>query len=217
MTHQLSMRALFALAIDLTLLCTGCASRISPPSILPTVTALDNLNGASRPSVASTGDGVVRIEVASRVGECVLREFLVKPSERALHSQARVRSERPQEFQADRAIYHFKPSEPTTIIAQYVHTVVVESGSRSEPEGESDTTGSGEMQAGRVLLNGYRFDHYDFSSNTTGPGGASASVKEAPRQGGEQTYLRIRWSYDPYSRVSFSWKIYGTGPCDGSP
>lgn len=217
MTHELSMRALFALAIGLILLSTGCASRISSTSILPAVTAIDNLNGASQPSVAPVGDGAIRIEVASRVGECVLREFLVKPSERALSSQARARSERPQEFQADRAIFHFKPSEPTTIIAQYVHTVVVESGSRSEPEGETGATGSGEMQAGRVLLNGYRFDHYDFSSSTAGPGGASASVKEPPRQGGEQTYLRIRWFYDPYSRVSFSWKIYGTGPCDAPP
>lgn len=217
MPRGLSTHPPFVLAIGLSVLGAGCASPISAPPIVPAVTALDNLNGASQPSAAPDADGLVRIEVASRVGECVLREFLVKPGEQAFHSQASVRSERAQEFRADRAIFRFKPSEPTTVIAQYVHTVAVDSGNRNEPQGESAVTGSGEMQAGRVLMNGYRFDHYDFSTATTGPGAASASVTEPIRQGGEQAFLRIRWSYDPYSRVSFSWKIYATGPCDGSP
>lgn len=217
MTYELSKRELFALVIGLILFSGGCASRIPHPSSLPAVTAFDNINGAAQPSVTPAGDGAVRIEAASRVGECILREFLVEPSDRTLPSQGRVHSERPQEFLGDRAIFRFKPSEPTRITAQYVHTVVVESGSRSEPQGESNATGSGDMQVGRVLLNGYRFDHYEFSSNITGPGGASASVKEPPRPGAEQTYMRIRWSYDPYSRVSFSWKIYGTGPCAAMP
>src|SRR5579859_3253863 len=145
MTHELSKRKLSAFVIGLILFSDGCASRVSPPSTLPAVTALDNLNGASQPSVAPAGDDAVRIEAASRVGECVLREFLVEPSDRTLPSKGRVHGERPQGFLGDRAILRFKPSEPTTIIAQYVHAVVVESGSRSEPQGELNTTGSGEM------------------------------------------------------------------------
>ena len=47
--------------------------------------------------------------------------------------------------------------------------------------------------------------------------GSRLVIKEAPRQGGEQTYLRIHWFYDSRSQVSFSWKIYATGPCNASP
>ena len=218
MKQALPARVLLPVAtIGLILIPTGCAS---PPTRAPTppaVTVLDNLGGASRPSVVRVEDGADRIEVVSRSGDCVLKEFLVEPSDHSAPSQVNARNQPPQEFQADRAIYSFRPSEPTTVIAQYMHTILVESGSRTEPEGATHATGSGEMQAGRVLLNGYRFDHYEFSSNAIGPGGAWASVKEAPRQGGEQTYLRIRWFYDSHSQVSFSWKIYATGPCNAPP
>jgi hypothetical protein len=217
MKHGLPTAALLPIAmIGPILIVTGCASPIAKTGSPPAVTVLDNLGGASRPSVVRVEEGADRIEVPSRFGDCVLKDFLVKP-ERTLPSQVSARDQLPEEFQADRAIYRFRPSMPTTIIAQYVHTILVESGSRSEPEGETHATGSGEMQAGRVLLNGYRFDHYEFSSDATGPGGAWASVKEAPRPGGEQTYLRIRWFYDSQSRVSFSWKIYATGPCNAPP
>ncbi|HZP92626.1 MAG TPA: hypothetical protein VFB20_07070 [Burkholderiales bacterium] len=217
MTTETPIGAAWALIVGLGLLSAGCATSSGPATASPTVTVLDNVGGGSQASVVRVDNGAVRIEAASRAGDCVLREFLAKPGEQSSASQSGIRSVPVEEFQGDRAIVHFRPAEPTTIVASYVHTVLVESGNQTEPENEADATGSGEVQAGRVLLNGYRFDHYDFSHEVTGPGGASASVKEAPRPGSQQAFLRIRWSYDPYSRVTFSWKIYATGPCNASP
>ena len=211
------LRAARAVIVGLGLLSSACATSSGPATASPAVTVLDNVGGGSLASVVRVENGAVRIEAASRAGDCVLREFLAKPAERSADAQAGVRSLPVQEFQGDKAILDFRPSEPTTVVASYVHTVLVESGNQTEPENEADATGSGEVQAGRVLLNGYRFDHYDFSTDVTGPGGASAGVKEAPHPGSQQAVLRIRWSYDPYSRVVFSWKIFATGPCNASP
>ena len=196
------------------LLMVGVASS-AVPGAAP-VTVLDNLGGASRPTVSRDEQTGVRVDVPSRVGDCELRGFFVK-SDEDLSSPTGGRTEAAQELRANRAVLRLRPSEPMTIIAQYVHTVLVDAGSRSEPEGNPDATGSGEAQVGRVLLNGYRFDHYDFASEATSPGGAGARVEQPPRPRGEQTYMRIRWFYDANSRVSFSWKIYATGPCDASP
>ena len=73
------------------------------------------------------------------------------------------------------------------------------------------------MHAGRTLSNGYQYDHVELVTQVIGPGGASARVEGAPYPGSPQADLNIRWYYDPYSRVTFSWKIYVKGPCDMSP
>lgn len=84
------------------------------------------------------------------------------------------------------------------------------------PEVETPITGQGEMHAGRALSNGYRYDHVDLVTEVIGPGGASARVADAPYPGSPQLDLSIRWYYDPFSKVNFSW-IYVKGPCDASP
>jgi len=208
------MRRLLFFSI-MALIPIGCAGQPDLASVK--ISVLDDVGGSAQASWTISQDGAARIEVAARVRDCVLRDFEVTSGVSREATPGTTRIELPDAFQGDKAVLRLRPGESATVLARYVHTVVVDAGNRSEPEQETETTGSGLIQVGRALSNGYRFDHYEFSAQATGPGGASAHIKEASRQGSEQAYLKIQWYYDRYSKVSFSWKLFASGPCDAKP
>jgi len=98
--------------------------------------------------------------------------------------------------------------------AQYVHSVLVDEGQKSEPDGEARAWGAGDLQVGHPLSGGYRFDHVEFWARVQGPGGASARVSRYPAPSSRDASMTIHWYYDAYSKVHFQWKIYAQGPCD---
>lgn len=199
-----------------TMVLAGCISR---PDIAPgEITILDNVGGSARPTWRMDPGKVARIEVESRVEDCSLQDFRVTPSRTPETRQGNGRVEFPDGIQEGRAVLHILVSgESSIVMARYTHTVLVEEGSRSEPQEGSEASGSGQIRVGRILSNDYRFDHFDFSTQVTGPGGASARVTEAFLPGSDSAYLTIRWNYDRYSKVFFSWKTYAIGPCHLSP
>jgi hypothetical protein len=177
----------------------------------------DNVDGRSQ-SKTAVGPGLVaQVEVANQVGDCRLREFFVAPGLIAKVDPNAAYIRAPDEIKGGKAILHLYGRGQWTVLARYVHPVLLEEGWRSIPEVEAPTTGQGEVHAGRALYNGYRYDHVDLVTEVIGPGGASARVAEAPYPGSPQADLRIRWYYDPFSKVTFSWRIYVKGPCDASP
>jgi|GEM_PF-4491651 len=195
---------------------SGCTIR--PDTGSSGIVVLDNIGGGARPVVQLESDDLARIEVENHAGDCSLREFWVAPGRSAQPPEGNGRVELADSTQGEKAILHLRTAPGgLRVTARYVHTVLVDEGSRAEPEKEVEASGSGQMHVGRLLSNGYRFDHYDFSRQTVGPGGASARVTEASLAGSDRAYLEIHWDYDRYSKVSFSWKTYAIGPCNFSP
>src|SRR5579859_6357381 len=172
------------------------------------IKTLDNIDGRSL-STTAVGPGLVaQVEVATQVGDCRLREFFVAPGLMSKVDPDAAYVTPPDEIKDGKAILHLYAPGQRTVLARYVHSVLLEEGWRAEPDVETHFTGQGEMHAGRALSSGYQYDHVDFSMQVSGPGGASARVADAPYPGSPQADLNIRWYWDPYSNVQFSWKIY---------
>ena len=200
-----------------TFLLAGCFTR---QTVLPVQIKLeDNVNGASRPAWVFLPDQRrVRIDVDQKVGDCVLREFVIIPKSNPQTGQRMEQVVPPDAFEAGKAVFYIPvPPGEITILSRFVHTVLVEEGNQSKfPEG-TESMATGQLRAGRMLSGGFSFDHYDFSTKTTGPGGASAWVKEASFPGSPEAFLQIGWHFDRFSKVDFKWGIYATGPCGVTP
>ena len=209
------MRRVNVLLLSLALV--SCATTRTGQPANVNVQALDDVGGASQASVSRVRGQEVRVDVANKVGDCVLHDFLVSPSEKSVTFRNVGQIKWPGEFQRAKAVLHLWPFEDTTVMARYVHTVLVDSGSGRQPENGRSAIGWGEMKVGHPLANGFRFDHYEFVTEKTGHGGASASVKGASRHGSDQAAMLIRWYVDTYSSVQFSWKLFATGPCGALP
>ena len=181
------------------------------------IKTLDNIDGRSQ-STTAVGPGLVaRVEVATVVGDCRLKEFFVAPGLLSRVDPDTAYVKPLDEMKDGKAMLHLYAPGQRTVLARYVHSVLLEEGWRSEPDLEAAVTGQGEIHTGRALSNGYQYDHVDFSTQVMGPGGASARIADAPYPGSAQADLNIRWYWDAYSNVQFSWRIYVKGPCDALP
>lgn len=199
------------------LLSSTCVGIASPPATA--ITVVDEIGGASQASWTLGQDQTARIEVASRVGECTVQDFEIHRDPTHVQPPRAETVKPPDIVEGARAVLYLHAADGARVVVRYGRMVLVESGDgREPPQGpETSTSGSGVRVVGRALSEGYRFEHYEFSSTVSGPGGASAVVRDAPRRGSDQAFLKIHWYYDRYSTVTFSWKIYATGPCPLRP
>ncbi len=197
--------------------CAGIANRRDEVR----VQVEDNVGGASTVQISPAGEAV-RIQVAEFATDCQLQQFLIgrrQAEGRGVEAQASVLRDvrAPDEVRGGKAILSiFRPGD-WVVRAQYVHTVLTDTGGETEPQGEAPAWGEGDLVVGRPLGGGYRFDHVEFTSHVTGPGGASARVAQRPHPNAEETTTTVHWYYDKYSRVDFHWKVYARGPCDTRP
>jgi hypothetical protein len=198
----------------------ACAGVVNRPEEVR-VRVEDNVGGASAGQISPAGEAV-RVQVAEFATDCQLQQFLIgpRPAEgRGVEAQgSEVRDVRaPDEVRGGKAILSvFRPGD-WVVRAQYVHTVLTDIGRETEPEGEAPAWGEGDLVIGRPLGGGYRFDHVEFASHVTGPGGASARVARRPNLNAQETTTTVHWYYDKYSKVDFRWKLYARGPCDTRP
>ncbi len=185
------------------------------------VTVEDNVGGASGAQVSST-DGAVLVQVAEYAAQCRLQQFLIAPARAAqagvgAPGAAPLEARPPDQVRDGKATFEvFRPGD-WTVRAQYAHTVLADEGQKAEPDDERRESGEGDLQVGRALGGGYRFDHAEFSSRVDGTGGASARISRYPPPGAQDATMTIHWYYDKYSKVQFRWKIYARGPCDTKP
>jgi len=181
----------------------------------------DNVGGAAAAQIFEAGE-TVRVQVVQFASDCQLQQFLIGPGSTIGRGGGPAGPElrdvrAPDEVQGGKAILSvFRPGH-WVVRAQYVHTVLADAGRGTEPEGEAPAWGEGDLQVGRPLAGGYRFDHVEFASHVTGPGGASAQVARRPNPAAQETTTTIHWYYDKYSKVDFIWKLYARGPCDTRP
>ncbi len=199
----------------LPVLVIGCATLAQRKSVQ--VEVQDDGGGLSEPRVIPAQGGEVRVEVIKQVGDCMVQDFVVGPKGRPPSAlpgervEPRARSARP------RRLCICGPRRTRqSLLGMCAPCSSTQAANTSLNKG-----GTPVARARRAwvapLLDGYRFDHYEVATDVTGPGGASASVMEAPLRGSDQASLRIRWYYDAYSAVRFAWKIFATGPCLGNP
>jgi hypothetical protein len=181
----------------------------------------DNIGGHSAAKAESTVDAV-RIQVAQFAQDCRLQTFLVGPRqgpERGADEAALgpLSPREPEVLEGGRASLTIYAPGNWIARAQYVHTVLVDEGEKSEPDGQAQAWGAGDLRVGHHLGGGYTYDHVEFSSHVQGPGGASARVSQYPVAHSHDGSMTIHWYYDEYSKVQFQWKIYAQGPCDTKP
>ena len=181
----------------------------------------DNVGGKSAARIEAMGHAV-QVQVDQFADGCRLQQFLVGPRP-AAHGAGSIAAPRalavraPDVVEGGRATLDLYAPGDWIVQAQYVHNVLVDEGRRSEPDGEAPAWGAGDLQVGRPLKGGYRFDHVEFSSRVRGPGGASARVSRYPTLNSLDATTTIHWYYDEYSKVGFQWKVYARGPCDAAP
>lgn len=176
----------------------------------------DNVAGASAAEVTSSGN-VTQIRVAELAANCRLQAFLMWPAQTQPASPEYTRVRTADEIRDGKAIVRVSSPGDWIVRAQYVHTVVVDQGTKTEPEDDPRASGEGDLQIGRPLSGGYRFDHVEFSSTVLGPGGASARIRSSATPGAADATATIRWYFDAYSKVQFQWKVFARGPCDAAP
>ncbi len=196
----------------------------APPKIVMThiqkVDFSDNIGGASKAVWKQSHSGILRVEVENAVGDCTLTNFDVEPIADTDESRRAIFGlQDPDSIANGRAVVHILTSDPViSVSARYEHVVLVSSGTLSEPAQPRHSAGSGKIQVGpNKVYNGYHFDHYDFSSQDFGPGGASATVANAPSEYSQNSSLTIDWYYNNDSSITFNWAIYAKGPCDKKP
>ncbi len=177
----------------------------------------DNVHGAAAMSWTQGDDGFLNIEADARAKGCFLKNFLVQSASKPESGQA-WQAMPPDSLEGGKARLRFMPaSSRQAVKAVYFRTVLVASGTVLEPSQGAPAEGSGTAFAGRRLAGGYGFDHYDFSAHAIGHGGAYARVTQVPApQSGEGT-IGIEWFYDRFSKISFRWAVYATGPCGAAP
>jgi len=179
----------------------------------------DNIQGHSQARVEPTADSV-RVQVAQLADDCRLHRFLVgprPPGAAAVVGADSMAVRSPEVIEGGHASLDVYAPGDWIVRAQYVHAVMVAEGQRSEPNGQAQAWGEGDLQVGHQLGGGYTFDHVEFSSSSEGPGGASARMIHTPTQTAHDASITIHWYYDEFSRVRFQWKIYAQGPCDTKP
>ena len=184
------------------------------------VTLKDNVHGGSHGRWALRPDGILSIEVNSVVGDCTLKDFLITPLDKTGESrQSTYRRQQPDTNDGTLATANILTNARTLEVqARYVHTVLVSSGTKTEPPRPAAKAGSGDDIVGPdTLVNDYHFDHADFSYTSEGPGGASAYVASESSKFGSSGHITVRWYYNEDSFVHYKWAIYATGPCGDSP
>lgn len=199
------------------LACAGCASQPEGGGIR--VLVQDNVAGASQARVEARASAI-RVSVLEAAGGCRLQRFVISrlqplgqvgpPTQAPL-----VRT--PDQLQGGSALLDIYWPGDWIVRAEYVHTVAADGGQQDEPVGDSKVWGEGDLQVGRALQGGYRYQSVQFASRVSGPGGASAQITRYPTTHGTDTRMVIHWYYDAYSKVSFRWTTFAQGPCDASP
>ncbi len=214
------MKSKKLLSLAAAVFATACAAPVLLVQAPHEVTLSDNVSGDSHGFWKLRPDGVLSIEVDSVANGCVLQDFLIRSLDKTSESrQSTFSVQQPDHNDGRRAAANIlTQAQKLTVEARYVHTVLVSSGSMKEPASPSQDAGSGEAVVGRdSLINGYRFDHYDFSYVSEGPGGASAYVSSHSSEWSDSANITVKWYYNGDSAVRFKWAVYATGPCDHQP
>ncbi len=214
------MKSKKLLSLAAAVFATACAAPVLLVQAPHEVTLSDNVSGDSHGFWKLRPDGVLSIEVDSVANGCVLQDFLIRSLDKTSESrQSTFSVQQPDHNDGRRAAANIlTQAQKLTVEARYVHTVLVSSGTKTEPPRPAAKAGSGDDIVGPdTLVNDYHFDHADFSYTSEGPGGASAYVASESSKFGSSGHITVRWYYNEDSFVHYKWSIYATGPCDSSP